>query len=197
MNLTNGVGRFQQQVFPLHAERFAALASKQSPHTLFLTCSDSRIDPAMMTQTLPGELFVVRNAGNAVPTYSTEPCGEAATIEFAVQVLNVRQIVVCGHSGCGAVAAVRDGVDGLPCLQSWLEHAVAGDASGSCKELAILSQDNVRRQVAHLLTYPFVEAACRDRGLQVIGWYYDIGSGQVWQARTDNDGFVLLTDSDE
>ena len=115
MDLSPGIQRFQAHAYPRLSERFEGLAGGQSPHTLFITCSDSRIDPSMITQTLPGELFVVRNAGNLVPApdvdYST-----SSAVEYAVDALGVKQIVVCGHSGCGAMGAALNptSVEALP-----------------------------------------------------------------------------------
>ena len=123
--LLDGLRVFQHRVFPALRPRFERLANGQQPHTLFITCSDSRIVPHLLTQTEPGELFVLRNAGNLVPPWTAEHAGEAATIEYAVQVLNVREIVVCGHSHCGAMQALLDpaSVESLPAVRQWLAHA--------------------------------------------------------------------------
>ena len=115
MNPLPGIHTFQRSVFPNWREQFEKLAGGQKPSTLFITCSDSRIVPELLTQTEPGELFVLRNARNLVPPFSAEFGGEAATIEFAVKALDVEQIVVCGHSHCGAVTgALRAGDDDAP-----------------------------------------------------------------------------------
>ena len=116
---------FQDKVFPSQRSHFERLADGQSPSTLFITCSDSRIVPHLFTQTEPGELFVLRNAGNLVPPYTAEHSGEAATIEYAVQVLKVQDIVVCGHSHCGAITGVLrpELLEDLPAVEKWLVHA--------------------------------------------------------------------------
>src|SRR4029078_4173731 len=123
--LLSGFREFRENVFPSRRLQFEDLASGQQPSTLFITCSDSRIVPHMLTQTEPGELFVLRNAGNLVPPATAAPCGEAATIEYAVQVLKVEEVFVCGHSHCGAIAALLEPqmVKNLPAVESWLGHA--------------------------------------------------------------------------
>jgi carbonic anhydrase len=125
--LVDGVHRFQQDVFSSHERFFQRLVDGQKPLALFITCSDSRIDPNMITQTEPGELFILRNAGNIVPTYSNSCSGEAATIEYAVAVLNVQDVIVCGHSHCGAMGALLEPeqVADLPSVRGWLGHAEA------------------------------------------------------------------------
>ncbi|MEM8799751.1 MAG: carbonic anhydrase, partial [Pseudomonadota bacterium] len=121
-SIAAGVVRFQKEVFPQKRELFTKLAMGQSPEALFITCADSRIETAMITQTEPGELFVCRNAGNIVPPHSNYTDGMDASIEYAAAVLKVPHIVVCGHSGCGAMAGAMnpEGLDGLPYVKEWL-----------------------------------------------------------------------------
>ena len=129
-----GIRAFQKQVYPEKAELFQELAGGQKPGLLLITCSDSRIDPALITQTEPGEVFVIRNAGNIVPPWGEGTAsGEAGTIEYAIEALGVQHIAVCGHSHCGAMAAVRNpsSAEGLPAVSSWLrfgEPALHEDA---------------------------------------------------------------------
>src|SRR5947209_1011259 len=104
--LVEGVHHFQANIFSPQRELFERLADGQSPVALFITCSDSRINPNLLTQTEPGELFILRNAGNLVPPYGAGPGGEAATVEFATAALGIRDIIVCGHSHCGAMRAL-------------------------------------------------------------------------------------------
>lgn len=168
---------------------FARLADGQSPHTLFITCSDSRISPNLLTQTEPGEIFILRNAGNLVPPYGT-PCGEAATIEFAVAGLNVEHIVVCGHTGCGAMKAVLepDTVDDLPAMRAWIRHAevtrriVAENYGGRSPDelLNLAIQENVLAQLEALRTHPVVAARLARGTLSLHGWVYKIPTGQVY-----------------
>jgi carbonic anhydrase len=122
-----GVHTFHNEVFPQRREHFEQLANGQKPSTLFITCSDSRIVPELLTQTEPGELFVLRNAGNLVPPYDADFSGAAATVEYAVKALGVEQIVVCGHSHCGAVTGVLrpELIEGLPAVEKWLKVAEA------------------------------------------------------------------------
>ena len=126
--LIQGIHQFQQTYFRAHEDLFARLARGQNPETLFITCSDSRLDPNLITQTKPGDLFVIRNAGNLVPCHRSAPdSGEAATIEYAVAALKIRDIVVCGHTGCGAMHALMnpEATADLPRVQRWLEQAGA------------------------------------------------------------------------
>ena len=124
-NYSTASANFSGQVFPIHQSKFEELASGQRPPTLFITCSDSRIVPELLTQTEPGDLFVLRNAGNLVPPYSAPLSGEAATIEYAVKVLKVEHIVVCGHSHCGAITGLLrpETLKDLPAVAEWLAHA--------------------------------------------------------------------------
>jgi carbonic anhydrase len=123
--LIEGLHHFQTELFGSQRELFERLAQGQSPETLFITCSDSRINPNLLTQTEPGELFILRNAGNIVPPYGAGHGGEAATIEFAVAGLGVKDIIVCGHSHCGAMKGLLDPPSprDFPALAQWLSHA--------------------------------------------------------------------------
>src|SRR6185503_1793507 len=125
--LVAGVHRFRHEVFRQQRELFERLAHGQEPQSLFITCSDSRIDPNLITHTSPGDLFVLRNAGNLIPAYGTTSGGEVATIEFAIMALGVRDIVVCGHSHCGAMKGVLNpaSVAEMPAVAEWLKHAEA------------------------------------------------------------------------
>src|SRR5688500_12612524 len=123
--LVDGIHRFQKDHFVANRELYARLARGQNPETLFITCSDSRVVPSLITQTDPGDLFIIRNAGNIIPPHGTGGDGEAASVEFAVDGLNVKDIVVCGHSLCGAMKGLIDPkiVEKLPNVARWLEHA--------------------------------------------------------------------------
>jgi len=192
MNPLPGIHTFQRSVFPNWREQFEKLASGQKPPTLFITCSDSRIMPELLTQTEPGELFVLRNAGNLVPPYSAEFGGEAATIEYAVKALGVEQIVVCGHSHCGAVTGVLrpELIRDLPAVEKWLTYAdrvrqeiaekrVQTDPTDDLITAAVKS--NVLVQLDHLRTYPGVADAERQGQLFLYGWFYRFETGQVFQ----------------
>lgn len=184
-----GVVKFQNNVFPNKQELFEKLSKGQSPEALFITCSDSRVEPAMITQTEPGELFLCRNAGNIVPPHTNHTGGMTASIEYAVAVLKVPHVVVCGHSGCGAMAGAMspDSVATLPHVKEWLGYSraaveivnhIGADATPD-ERMNMLIEQNVILQLQHLRTHPAVAAriACGD--LRLHGWVYDIGSGGV------------------
>ena len=128
--LVAGIHHFQKAVFGSEPEFYARLAEGQTPETLFITCSDSRINPNLITQTRPGELFILRNAGNIVPPYGAANGGEGATIEYAVAALGVKDIIICGHSHCGAMKGLLepDGLSELPAVRSWLSGGRTGRA---------------------------------------------------------------------
>ncbi|MET9662936.1 carbonic anhydrase, partial [Streptomyces sp. NPDC006510] len=129
-DLTDGLARFHRDVFPAKAGFFARLATTHRPKTLFIGCSDARVVPELITQSDPGELFVIRTAGNLVPAYGSGPDGIAASIEYALAVLHVTDIVICGHSACGAMTALAEGHDlsAAPVIADWLRHADAARA---------------------------------------------------------------------
>ncbi|MCB9670174.1 MAG: carbonic anhydrase [Alphaproteobacteria bacterium] len=185
--LIAGVRRFQAQIQPSHRELFEHLAHGQTPEVLFVCCSDSRVDPSLLTQSPPGKLFVLRNAGNLVPDYSNGG-GEAATIAYAIEQLEVHHVVVCGHSGCGAVTAVLEGADDASeVLQSWLAHA--GDLDGTIRahwpelrgpeRLHAAVHLNAHAQLDALRTHPSVAKAEAEGRLELHAWVYDIGTGHV------------------
>ena len=184
-----GVVRFQNEVFPNKKELFEKLSQGQSPEALFITCSDSRIETAMITQTDPGELFICRNAGNIVPPHVTHTGGMTASIEFAVAALKVPHIVVCGHTECGAMKGAMDleGLSALPHVKEWLGYAKAAVAvvdelspGGSDEErMNMLLKQNVMLQLQHLKTHPSVAARLAKGDLCLHGWVYDIKTGGV------------------
>lgn len=190
--LIEGVLRFQSEVYPQHRELYENLASGQSPRWLLITCSDSRVVPNLIAQVGPGELFICRNAGNIVPAHGESSGGVAATIEYAVQVLGVVHIIVCGHSDCGAMRAVLnpEKVAELPAVARWIAYAdraravvleTLPDASEE-RRLEALTQENVRAQLDNLRTLPSVAAKTRTGALSIHGWTYDIETGcfSVW-----------------
>ncbi|MFE0191563.1 carbonic anhydrase [Streptomyces sp. NPDC058989] len=184
-DLTEGVARFQRDVHPAKAELFAHLATTHRPTTLFIGCSDARVVPELITQSEPGELFVIRTAGNLVPAHTPGPDGVAAGIEYAVTVLGVRDIVVCGHSACGAMTALAERHDlaATPAVADWLRHADAARARASASaaegEVSALVRENVRAQLANLATHPAVARALARHTLTLSGWVYDIPTGTV------------------
>ncbi|MGI9609488.1 MAG: carbonic anhydrase [Acidimicrobiia bacterium] len=181
--LLQGVAQFQAEIFPAHAERFAELATGQSPEVFFITCSDSRIDPSLLTQQPPGELFITRNAGNIVPSANNQdlnPDGLAASLEYAVHVLDIKHIVICGHSDCGAMngALHPEMLEGSTYIRTWIEHCAAAVGSPN-DDLDAVIRRNVLLQLERLQTYSFVADRVRSGALELHGWLYDIGSGTV------------------
>ena len=184
-----GVVRFQNEVFPKKKDLFEKLSQGQSPEALFITCSDSRIETAMITQTDPGELFICRNAGNIVPPHVNHTGGMTASIEFAVAALKVPHIVICGHTECGAMKGAMnpEGLDSLPHVKEWLGyskaavdvvHEIAPDASEE-EKMNMLLEQNVILQLQHLRTHPAVAARLAKGDLVLHGWVYDIKTGDV------------------
>lgn len=184
-----GVVKFQQEVFPANEALFEKLAKGQSPEALFITCSDSRIETGMLTQSEPGDLFIVRNAGNIVPPHTTMTGSTTAAIEFACIALNVPHIVVCGHTECGAMKGAMnlDGLGSLPHVREWLSYARAAveitkeigkDLNDHDRNLLLLEQ-NVILQLAHLRTHPAVAVRIARGDLRLHGWVYDIADGEV------------------
>jgi carbonic anhydrase len=201
--LVEGIHHFQEVVLSQKRRLFADLENGQQPLALFITCSDSRIVPSLLTQTEPGELFILRTAGNIVPPYGAVQGGESATIEYAVSVLNVRDIVVCGHSHCGAMAALLqpETVRELPAVRALLGHAEAtrriiaenyGHISGERPRLMAAIEENVLVQLEHLRTHPSVAAALARRRLKLHGWVYKFETGEVFAYDPDVQQFHSL-----
>ncbi len=188
--IISGALRFQREVHPQRKAFFQELSLGQSPTAMFIGCADSRVVPEVLTQQDPGSLFVVRNAGNIVPPSSTVPGGVAASIEYAVAVLGIPDIVVCGHSGCGAMTAILRGgesLEKLPAVSRWLRYADAArdivaktcPGASEAEKLAALIRANVLAQLSNLATHPPVAEGIAAGRLRLHGWVYDIGSGEV------------------
>ena len=189
--LLEGVTHFRETVFPERRSEFARLAAGQNPHTLFITCADSRVVPEMITQTAPGDMFVCRNIGNIVPAYGDKLGGVSAIVEYACTALGVRHIVVCGHSDCGAMKGLLAADDPvlrrMPTVLNWLNSAEAArsvvevrfpNLKGKEKVDALVEQ-NVRLQMHHLRTHPSVAARLAEKTLKLHGWVYEIETGGV------------------
>ena len=189
--LIEGYRKFQADVFPTRRSQYKLLADSQAPEWLFITCSDSRIVPDLILGTGPGDLFIARNAGNVVPIASDDVDGVTATIEYAVDVVKVRHVILCGHSDCGAMKAALDrtGLENLPKARRWLDHVQAAfsyrppvnPADGAGAELASLIRGNVIAQLLNLHAQPAVINAVKEGRLTTHGWYYDILSGRIEQ----------------
>lgn len=200
--LVAGVHHFQSQVFRSQRELFERLAHGQNPEVLFVTCSDSRIDPNLVTHTDPGDLFVLRNAGNIVPAYGASNGGETATIEFAIDGLKVTDVIVCGHSHCGAMKGLLhpEYVAEMPAVSQWLKHAEttrrivrAKYASlPEDKRLQAAIEENVLAQIENLQTHPAVAVALAGGKLKLHAWVYDISSGEVFAYDPEREQFASL-----
>jgi carbonic anhydrase len=206
--LVKGVHQFQANVFSPQRELFERLVGGQEPDALFITCSDSRIGPNLLTQTGPGELFILRNAGNIVPPSGALHGGEAATVEYAVATLGVRDIIVCGHTGCGAMRALLGDpaalAEDLPAVASWLKYAeatrrimrenyqaLAGDAL-----LNATVEENVLVQLENLRTHPAVAAKIARGELHLHAWVYQLETGRVYAFRPEEGEYTALNEAD-
>lgn len=206
--LLAGIKDFHERVRPTYRERFAHLALGQSPDCLFIACSDSRVVPNLFASTDPGDLFVLRNVGNIVPPSGVggvdgDECAGAA-VEFATLEVGVRDVVVCGHSSCGAMRAAlaRGEPSRTPNLDRWLEH-VAPSLTRLPHEIALdpdlpdvdrLSQAHVLQQLDHLRTYPAVSERLRGEKLRLHAWWFDLANAQVMAFDQDKRMFVPLVD---
>lgn len=202
--LVRGIHQFRANYFASHRALFKQLATAgQRPETLFITCSDSRVVPNLITSCAPGELFIVRNVGNVVPPYDPANAGAtSAALEYAVCVLKVENIIVCGHTSCGAMNALLepDSLNDLPHVARWLRHAarlrdllasrysqLEGDA-----RLTAAAEENVLVQLEHLRGYPFIAKALDEHRLQMNGWVFKIATGQVFDFDPEREEFVQL-----
>lgn len=197
-----GVVKFQKEVFPGNQELFEQLAKGQTPEALFITCSDSRIDPNLLTRSRPGDLFILRNAGNIVPPHGAANGGEAATIEFAVAALGVNDIIICGHTHCGAMKGLLDPdtVAPLPAVSAWLSHAettrriVRDNYAHLDGERLVTAavEENVLVQLENLRTLPAVASRLVKGDLHLHGWVYKIETGEVFAFDPGEGQFVPL-----
>lgn len=203
--LVEGIHQFQHDVFSKNQQLFESLQQGQQPLALFITCSDSRINPNLLTQTNPGELFILRNAGNIVPPYGASAGGEAGTIEYAVAALKVRDIVICGHSHCGAMKGILqpDSLKSLPAMSRWLTHSeaaqriIAENYTHLTDPNALLTaavEENVLVQLENLRTHPAVAAALGRRELTLHGWVYKFETGEVYSFHPQHHQFVSLAE---
>ncbi|MSR30046.1 MAG: carbonic anhydrase [Gemmataceae bacterium] len=205
--IIQGVFGFQKKAFLEKEDLFQKLGKGQSPLALFITCSDSRINPNLLTQTEPGELFILRNAGNLIPPASTGPCGEEATVEYALVQLGIKDIFVCGHSKCGAIQGLVTQALGkeshggpMPAVENWLKfagpnHDIIKEKAaelGPDKLLTFAIEQNVLKQVIHLQTYPAVQNALGKNQLRIHPWVYRIDTGDVTAEDYERKEFLPL-----
>ncbi|HHH72546.1 MAG TPA: carbonic anhydrase [Sulfuricurvum sp.] len=199
---------FQKAYFKEHEADLLKLAKEgQSPRALFIGCSDSRVIPDLMVQTKPGDLFVMRNVGNFVPPYKPDEDfhATATAIEYAVSVLKVSQIIICGHTHCGACKALFEDTSdpALIHTRKWLSlgenakqsaiKALGKDAEKS-ELLALTEKFSILSQIQNLLTYPYVKKRVDDDTLFIHGWYYDIETGHIDYYDPEQKEFVALSD---
>lgn len=206
--LVHGIHQFQSGVFSSKRELFRNLLSRgQNPAALFITCSDARVNPNLLTQTEPGDLFLIRNAGNIIPA-APAMGGEIATMEFALVSLGIQDIIVCGHSDCGAMKGVLDPSlisEPMPALTEWLGHAsrtaeiVASEYSHlhGAARLTATVEENVIVQIENLRTHAFVQERIERGTLRVHGWVYKFETGEVFSYDPESGQFVLLQVDEE
>src|SRR5262245_15502494 len=203
--LVQGIHHFQANIFRSQRDLFERLAHGQQPDALFVSCSDSRINPNLITQTEPGDLFILRNAGNIIPPHGAANGGEGATIEYAVAGLGVQDIIVCGHSHCGAMGALLDGesLHGMPVVTTWLSHAEAtrrivrekygGVTNQNLLTLAV--EENVLVPLLNLRTHTAVAAALASDRLKLHGWVYKIETGEVFAYEPVRGQFLAVAEA--
>lgn len=204
--LVEGVHQFQRDAYVQLKNLFGELADGQHPRILFITCSDSRVDPNLLTSSKPGDLFVLRNAGNIIPPHGASNGGEAAAVEYAVAALGVKQIVVCGHSQCGAMAGLLkpEKVQSLPAVASWLTHAettrrIMQDNYTHLEGEALLNatvEQNVLVQLENLRTLPAVASELAQNTLELHGWVYKFETGEVFAYDAEKKQFQKLDGDD-
>ncbi|QVM89747.1 carbonic anhydrase [Pseudomonas entomophila] len=205
-DIIDGFLKFQRDAFPERVKLFKDLATQQSPRALFISCSDSRLVPELVTQREPGDLFVIRNAGNIVPSYGPEPGGVSASVEYAVAALQVADIVICGHSDCGAMTAIATCkcLDHMPAVAGWLRYADSARVVNEARQhqtphakVEAMVRENVIAQLANIQTHPSVRLALEEGRVALHGWIYDIESGRIdaFDGRTGQ--FVSLADNPE
>lgn len=184
MSAALGYNYYKENILPKIKNDLDGISQGQSPHTLFITCSDSRICPNLLTNTKHGELFVIRNAGNSIPHVNDQGGdSDIATLEFAVKALKVKEIIVCGHSHCGAINALISGVDSnfLPRINEYLKRLESLKFEFSRKEvdLNIVIKKNILKQLENIASHQFVKEAIEKGGLQLRGWLYHLDTGEV------------------
>lgn len=200
--IAHGVVKFQTEIFPAQREMFERLRRGQDPLGLFVTCADSRVNPNLVTQTDPGEIFIERNPGNMIPPHAEFVGGVTAGVEYAMLALKVPVIVVCGHTDCGVMKALLDpgAVHGMPGVQHWMGHGIAA-RDRTLQELPFgrreeqlqrLTEYNVLQQIEHLKTHPSVSKRLRYGEIEIRGWVYDIGDGSIREANPKSGKFELM-----
>lgn len=206
IKLMLGVIQFKKAPFKAMQDLFEELSGGQSPDTLFITCADSRIIPSLITQASPGDLFVIRNIGNIIPPYPSFS-SEAGAIEYALSTFKIKDIIICGHSQCGAMKGLLapDTAEKLPAVASWLKHSEAvlkdmhDDSTEHTKDqalkLSIATKKNIIQQVEHLKTYPLIAEKIASNALTIHGWFYELESGKIFIYESGINVFSTLEDA--
>lgn len=202
--IIRGLNEFQSNYFISHQEMFSQLCQGQSPEILFITCCDSRIDPNLLTQTQPGELFIIRNLGNIIPAYSNANASEGAGIEYAVSGLDIKHIIVCGHSHCGSMKGllqINNLSEPMPLVYGWLRHNAEStrrllqdnyqDYDGE-KLLRIAIEENILTQIENLETYPVIRSRLHGKQISLHAWLYEIETGNIFTYNAQENRFVIL-----
>jgi carbonic anhydrase len=206
IKLMLGVLEFKRKDFKGLQNLFEQLSNGQYPETLFITCADSRVDPLLITHSLPGQLFVTRNIGNIVPPFPSSS-SEAAAIEYALNTFNIKDIIICGHSQCGAMNGLLtpDIEKQLPTVASWLTHSQPvlkkmnelhmDEGNGWASKLNCATRLNIVQQIQHLTTYPLIASKLAKNELSIHGWLYEFETGKISVYEQQKDKFVPLEDA--
>ena len=204
--LVKGIVEFRKNLRPAYQEVFAKLALGQKPDALFISCSDSRVAHDVFASTDPGDLFVVRNVGNMIPRsgddgHSASDESEAAAIEFALENLDVVNVIVCGHSQCGAMQALANGRDKvtLPHLRSWLRHgeeSLARLSAADSHDPNLLSKQNVLQQLDNLRSYPIIRQRLAEGRIKLHGWWFELTTSSVYVFDEEYQDFVLIDEKE-
>lgn len=206
-NLINGAIKFMQEDFKEHEKLFASLKNKQNPHTLFIGCSDSRIIPNLITNTGPGELFVIRNIANIIPPYrvANDYLATTSAIEYAINALKVKNIIICGHSNCGGCSALYNNekeFEKIPNVKHWL--SMLDDIKNEVLSFQVAQNDqamrswlterlNLLNSLQNLLGYPGVQEALLEDKIRLLAWYYIIETGEIYEYDIKQKNFVLIS----
>ena len=208
--LFKGVVEFQREGYAAHQALFTELSRCQKPHTLFIGCSDSRLIPTLLTNSRPGELFMIRNVANLVPPYKPSEgafLGTTSAIEYAVQVLGVENILICGHSNCGGCCSLLTPLESqetIPHVRSWMKIADPVREELSQPQYAHLEMPekermaerlNIILQLEHLKTYPYIQEKIEAGRINLIGWHYIIETGEVYNYNAKSGHFELIEES--
>ncbi|MCH9740386.1 MAG: carbonic anhydrase [Epsilonproteobacteria bacterium] len=190
--LQEGYSHFLENYFENHKELFENITNQQSPDTMLVTCSDSRINPALLLNAQPGELFIVRNIGNSIPPFEPAKGSTQAAVEYGVNALNIKKLVILGHSNCGACAHLyhqhKDGEPKLIHVDEWLKYLQPAKGSAILEVsnstidkniFEVTEKHNVVLSLQRLMTYPYIQQRIENGQIELIGWWYNIGTGEI------------------